>query len=165
MANVTSGVFIGIDPGKGGGIAAVNSHGAVLFTQKMPATRRDLLTVLGHGKEVARSIYGGHILVALELVRSSPQMGVVSAFTFGRGLGEIEMALDALRIPFEEVTPRRWQQALGCLTRGDKNVSKARASELFGAKVNITHAIADALLLAEYLRRQERGVRTSQSAK
>ena len=39
-------------------------------------------------------------------------------------------------------------------SKGDKNVTKRRAQELFpGARV--THAVADALLLAEYCRRLE----------
>ena len=64
------------------------------------------------------------------------------------------MALCAATIPYEEVTPQKWQKALGCRTGGDKNVSKARAQALFPLQ-NITHAIADALLLAEYCRRLE----------
>ncbi len=38
------------------------------------------------------------------------------------------------------------------LTKGDKNVSKRRAQELFPA-LKVTHAIADALLIAEFARR------------
>jgi len=38
------------------------------------------------------------------------------------------------------------------MTGGDKNVSKRRAQELF-PEIKITHAIADALLIAEYARR------------
>jgi hypothetical protein len=41
---------------------------------------------------------------------------------------------------------------MSCLTKGDKNVTKSRAQELF-PEVKVTHAIADALLIAEYGRR------------
>jgi hypothetical protein len=41
---------------------------------------------------------------------------------------------------------------MGCLTKGDKNVSKSRAQELFPS-IKVTHAIADALLIAEHNRR------------
>ncbi len=47
----------------------------------------------------------------------------------------------------------RWQKEMGCLTKGDKNVTKRRAQELFPT-LKITHAIADALLIAEYGRTQ-----------
>ena len=144
-------VFIGIDPGVGGGIAAVSDDGVVIVTHKMPTTDRDVLdVVIG---------IGGSSRAMLEFVRSSPQMGVTSAFTFGSGYGRLRMALVAVGIPFDEVTPLTWQKALGCRTHGDKNVSKGRAQELFPT-VTVTHAIADALLIAEYARRVERGLAT-----
>ena len=45
--------------------------------------------------------------------------------------------------------PQVWQKALGCMTGGDKNVTKRRAQELFPGH-KITHATADALLIAHY---------------
>jgi hypothetical protein len=79
-------------------------------------------------------------------------MGVVSAFSFGRGYGNLEMALTAAGIPFERVRPQVWQKAMGCMTKGDKNISKAKAQELFPDK-KATHWSSDALLIAEYGRR------------
>jgi len=38
---------------------------------------------------------------------------------------------------------------MGCMTKGDKNVSKRRSQELF-PQIKVTHAIADALLIASY---------------
>ena len=86
------------------------------------------------------------------MVHSSPQMGVRSAFTFGQSFGMAEMLLTCLGIPFERGRPQVWQRSLGCLTGGDKNVTKRRAQQLFPG-VRITHANADALLIAEYGRR------------
>jgi hypothetical protein len=37
------------------------------------------------------------------------------------------------------------------MTRGDKNVSKRRAQEIF-PMIKVTHSVADALLIAEYNR-------------
>ena len=79
-------------------------------------------------------------------------MGSTSAFSFGRGVGNLEMALTAAGIPFERVTPQKWQKALGCMTKGDKNVSKRKAQELF-PQMKCTHATSDALLIMEYGRR------------
>jgi len=45
-----------------------------------------------------------------------------------------------------------WQKALGCMTKGDKNITKRLASELFPA-IKCTHTVSDALLIAEYGRR------------
>ena len=110
----------------------------------MPDTPRDLWDFLR---------YCGAAKAALEIVHSSPQMGVKSAFTFGQGYGQLQMALTGAGIQWRGVRPQVWQKEMQCLTKGDKNVSKARAQQLF-PKLKITHAIADALLIAEWLRRQ-----------
>lgn len=143
-------VFIGLDPGKHGGIAVVNEFGRVLQAVAMPATERDVLDVLMHLSAPVPS------RAILERVWSSPQMGVASAFTFGKGYGALRMALTAARIPFDEVTPGKWQAVMGCLSGGEKNVTKGRAQQLFPS-LRITHSIADALLLAEFCRRTHGG--------
>ena len=142
--------IIGIDPGKGGGIAWISDGKPCV--EKMPETLQDvweLVVDIGGGIESF-----SHVVAYIESVHSSPQMGVKSAFTFGNGFGHLEMALTAAGIPFERVSPQRWQKAMGCMTRGDKNVSKRRAQELFPA-MKVTHATADALLIAEYGRRNQ----------
>jgi hypothetical protein len=136
--------IIGIDPGKGGGIAWIDDDmpGAIA----MPDTLKDLFELL---QDISCE---GNATAYLEQVASSPQMGVKSAFTFGNGFGHLEMALTACSIPFQRIRPQAWQKELGCLTKGDKNVTKRRAQELF-PDLQITHATADALLIAEYGRR------------
>ena len=133
--------IIGIDPGKNGGIAWITD--GKVCAEKMPETMQDLFDLLS---EIARE---GPCRAYLEQVASSPQMGVVSAFSFGNGFGHLEMALTANAIPFERIRPQAWQKALGCLTKGDKNVTKRRAQELF-PDCRVTHSIADALLIARY---------------
>ena len=144
-------IHIGIDPGKAGGIAAI-FHDGQAAAYATPASERDIYDVI-HSLVVGEE---AQCCARIERVASSPQMGVVSAFTFGRGYGGLLMALTALRIPFEEVLPRTWQKELGCLTGGDKNVSKRRAQQLF-PQLKVTHAIADALLIAEFCRRTHKG--------
>ena len=136
---------IGIDPGINGGIAFIPTTGEP-WAHKMPDTDRDLIDLLRD------SIRDMEARAVIELVHSSPQMGVKSAFTFGEGYGRLQMVLTAMGIPYERVRPAVWQKAMGCLTKGDKNVSKRRAQELFPA-IKVTHAIADALLIAEFARR------------
>lgn len=139
--------IIGIDPGKNGSIAWIEDGEPCV--EKMPETLQDLWELM---LSIGLSAGDGNMIAYIESVSSSPQMGVVSAFSFGRGYGNLEMALTAAGVPFERVRPQVWQKALGCLTGGNKNVSKAKAQELF-PKMKITHATADALLLAEYGRR------------
>ena len=122
----------------------------------MPATMRDLADMI----VVHSSIYRAQkfpIFAYVEKVHSSPQMGVTSAFTFGQGYGALLMLLTCKGIPFEQVTPQKWQKAMGCMSKGDKNVTKRRAQELF-PNLKITHATADALLIGEYGRRLRAGI-------
>ena len=142
-------LWLGIDPGKSGGIAFIPEAGEP-WAVSMPDTAKDLWECLQSAK--LKMIQDSDCTAVLERVRSSPQMGVTSSFTFGRGYGQLEMALLAAGIRYEDVTPQKWQKFLGCLTGGDKNVSKSRAQQLFPS-IKVTHAIADSLLIAEYARR------------
>jgi crossover junction endodeoxyribonuclease RuvC len=145
--------IIGIDPGKNGAIAWIENGKPCV--EKMPETLQDLWELFESiGLELRCPIESRTVIIKayLEQVHSSPQMGVKSSFTFGQGFGHLEMALTAAGIPFERVRPQAWQKALGCMSGGDKNVTKRRAQELFPS-LTITHATADALLIAEYGRR------------
>ena len=149
MMSAQSAVYIGIDPGKSGGIAALTEDGQVFMCEKLPATERDVIQTLEGAVTCADFGF-------IERVSSSPQMGVKSAFTFGQSYGFLRGCLFAAGVAFDDITPAKWQRALGCLSKGDKNVTKAKAQQLFPG-VKITHAIADALLIAEYGRRLRTG--------
>lgn len=143
------GITIGIDPGANGGIAWIDYNGKACV-EKMPDSLQDLWELICDITNYPRSSIDGRSYKAyIEQVSSSPQMGVVSSFSFGRGYGNLEMALTAAGIPFERVRPQVWQKALGCLTKGDKNVSKRKAQELFPS-IKATHWSSDALLIAHY---------------
>jgi len=152
--------IIGIDPGKNGAIAWITDGKPCV--EKMPETLTDLWELIQDifSAELATPRKPGDhgVKAYLEQVNAgafaskedkSRRMGVKSAFTFGNGFGHLEMALTASFIPFERIRPQVWQKAMCCMTGGNKNISKARAQELFPS-LKITHATADALLIAEY---------------
>jgi hypothetical protein len=152
--------IIGIDPGVNGGIAWITDGKPCV--EKMPDTLQDLWELVNDMWNVSANpckAYLEEVHVAPSFAESSDgkknriRMGAKSAFTFGRGFGRLEMVLTAAGIPFERVRPLAWQKALGCMTKGDKNVSKRRAQELY-PQLKITHATADALLIATYGTRQ-----------
>ena len=149
--------YLGIDPGLSGGIAYVDDDGHA-NAWPMPATEREILDLL---EWLTVPL---HTTATLERVGATPQMGVVSAFTFGKGYGGLLMALTAAGIPFDQVAPVKWQNVMEVRTpkerrvelgHKDKNITKRRAEQLF-PKIKVTHAIADALLLASYARRTAR---------
>jgi Holliday junction resolvasome RuvABC endonuclease subunit len=150
------GGFIGIDPGVQGGIAAIviNDAGEAYCVQKFPLkdkTEADISQWLWGLNDGANDMY----VAVIEKVSSSPQMGVVSAFTFGRSYGFLRGCLSSLGFPYVEVRPQAWQKAMGCLSKGQKNVTKARAQQLYPGE-KVTHATADAMLLATYCRRHHK---------
>lgn len=139
---------IGIDPGKNGGIA-VREEG-LSSCYPMPSTEADIFSLLETLSAPCQPF------CYIEKVHSMPGQGSVSVFTFGQGYGFLRGCLTSLRIPFDTVAPRKWQSVLNCLSKGDKNVTKAKAQQLF-PHLKVTHKTADAVLIAEYGWRREIG--------
>lgn len=146
-------IFIGVDPGMSGAIAVLDQERNCGFV-KNSTTESDLSSWLRLQFSCSNTYDGSFAYI--ERVSAMPKQGVSSTFKFGQSYGFLRGLLIAHRVPFEEVSPRKWQSAMGCLSGGDKNVTKARAQQLF-PQVKVTHAIADALLLAEYCRRVKTG--------
>lgn len=139
-------IYFGIDPGKSGSISAVWDDGVAFSSScKLSETLDDICYYIAQFEHT-------QAVAMIEKVHSSPQMGVTSAFSFGQSFGAMEGILAAFKIKREYVSPQRWQKYMSCLTKGDKNISKARAQQLF-PQLKITNANADSLLIAEYGRR------------
>lgn len=138
---------IGIDPGASGGIAILSEYPTVV--RKLDCTESEVC-------EWLRSWDLENAFAYIERVHSMPKQGVASSFKFGMSYGFLRGLLIGLEIPFEEVTPQKWQKFMGCMSKGDKRVTRARAQQLF-PHIKVTHAIADSLLIAEYGRRLRAG--------
>ena len=145
--------YVGIDPGKTGAVAVLpkNPKGAALLLP-MSKTPKDLWEMFG----LVKGITGGDQLVMLERVHSMPRDGVKSAFTFGKWVAYVEMALVGHGLlPLDTVTPQTWMSDLGCMTKGDKSVTQSKAQLLF-PDMKVTKIHADALLIAYYARKNSK---------
>jgi len=133
--------IVGIDPGWSGGVAQIGGPDpkAKGFTRM---TETDIVETLEGYLCFADVCY-------IEKVHSAPKQGVRSVFKFGHVYGLLRGVILSSRVRVREVSPQKWQRYLGCLTKGDKNVTKSMAQRLFPC-LKITHATADALLIAEY---------------
>lgn len=151
-------IYLGIDPGKAGAIAKVGEDSYSVLD--MPTNPRDLWEVLCEQREPLCEAR-----VAVERQQSMPGQGVSSSFQTGKGFGEILGVLAASGLSYEVVSPAVWKKAFG-LTRGKdeaiaafKERSRAMARALF-PDAPLSRAKdegrAEALLLAEFLRRRER---------
>jgi len=149
-------IAIGIDPGKSGAVVALKD-GKVKVC-RLDQTERDIAEFFDW-LDAQISFGGGAALVMLERASAMPGQGVSSTFKFGTGYGFLRGCIAMTTIPMEEVAPAKWQRVMGCLTKGDKRISRARAQQLFPV-LKVVHANADALLIAEYCRRLmiERGL-------
>lgn len=152
--------FIGIDPGKQGGIAAIRPNGEISWWL-MPSGDLELLTVLQ--KEIDT---GGTVVAGIEYVHSMPGEGHKGAFTFGTNVGQLSMAIAASGFKKVEVPPRTWQAFFKIKPRGKqskpafKNGIRLLAHSTF-PKLDLWTiprtkgkqlAICDALFIAEYVR-------------
>lgn len=163
--------YLGIDPGAGGAIACICDN------QNMPKTHPFQWIEDYPGDEVAAAniirnfLYhasGGPsaVVAALEKVHSMPREGVSSAFKFGTSYGIWRGILASFEIPFMQPTPQAWQKGIPERGVGDKKKAKTAivtyASQLFpsaapllrGPKGGIKDGRADALMIAEWRRRQ-----------
>jgi crossover junction endodeoxyribonuclease RuvC len=102
-------------------------------------------------------------LVALESVHSMPKQGVASSFKFGMNFGRTMGHLDASGLRYELVSPQMWINRIG-ISKRKKTETKAQwkkrlrelAQQLF-PNLEVEADTADALLIAEFLRRREIG--------
>ena len=146
--------FIGIDPGKAGGIASMAADGSDVKTWKMPETVKDLA-----GLFLQLSIGRGSKTCCMEIVASRPGQSVRSMFTFGQHYGQLEMVVVAHGLRLERGRPQEGQKTFQLITGKEvtktkkKNKHKAKAQELW-PDITVTHALADALLICEWIRRQ-----------
>ena len=154
-------IYIGIDPGASGGMAALSMTGPPWSVEKMPPTERDVWEwfISQIGKHA--SSYDKGCVAVIEKVGGyvgEAQPGS-AAFKFGASYGGLRMALIASGISFDEVTPQTWQREFALKRAKDetktqwKNRLKAKAQQLFPQET-VMLATADALLIAEYCRRK-----------
>ena len=145
-------IFVGVDPGKNGAVAAVDAQGSVLGISRFVHAEtegRIALIILDFVAELdADEIKAATI----ERVGAMPRQGVVSMFTFGRVYGEAWAGLLASQCRTFAVTPSTWQRDLylpkrDCVTN-HKRALKQEAETRFGRKLLL--AEADAVWLAEW---------------
>lgn len=108
-------IFVGIDPGISGGIAAIDSEGAIVLLTRMPTmpsniAKRKMVDPAAMSNMMRTIVHCGvRPHVALEQVGSMPRQGVVGTFSFGQAYGTVIGVLGALGMPFQFVTPQKWK--------------------------------------------------------
>lgn len=162
----TNTIWLGIDPGACGGLAALGSPWLVseasqyrLSAVKMPETEADIWDWFIDQRTGAESVERT-LQACIEWIHPAIQgVGKSSMSKLYGSYMRLRAFLTAAEIPFSVPQPKIWQREVGISARKStetqsqwKNRLKARAQQLFPSTV-ITLATADAILIAEYCRR------------
>ncbi|WP_395160412.1 hypothetical protein [Ilumatobacter sp.] len=123
-------LIVGVDPGKTGAIALLDHLGELISVYDMPiigkhvsvAQLSETFSSLTLPLTVARCATVGEAICVIEDVSSSPQMGVTSAFSFGRSKGVVEAMAAAQGMRLVYVSPAKWKRDM----RLNKDKGKAR---------------------------------------
>lgn len=114
-------IFLGIDPGKKGALALLDSETMRVTAYDMPGTTQEL-----HDLVAGLPIIKG---CTLEKLHAGPVMGRTTIATMFMNYGILKGALMWRDIAFSEVRPNKWKPALG-LSK-DKNASREMAMQMF----------------------------------
>jgi crossover junction endodeoxyribonuclease RuvC len=148
-------LFIGIDPGKSGGIAMIDTQENYQVAQEF--SEDGLISVCEEIRIKGRTM---KVICCLEKVGSRPGQGVVSMFNFGQSVGYIKGVLESFRISYQEITPQKWKKEFGLNSKKAASIEVCRklfpdVSLLATQRCKKPHdGMAEALLMAEYARRK-----------
>ncbi len=145
-------INIGLDPGKQGACAVLDSDGSLCAVFDLPYIA-DGKTAWVDGSEfqseLMAALQGRPAAAIVERVSAMPRQGVASSFAFGVGVGALLGVLRAMQIPIKLVTPAAWKREMGLSSDKRASLDKARllfpTAELHLAKHD---GRAEALLLA-----------------
>lgn len=157
-------IFIGADPGGQGGIAALQSDGAVALPPIVMPMAGDDVNAIAINNYLEKIIwsFGEVVLAAVEKVGAMPKQGLASTFKFGCRYGVLRGALGAKGVGVRLVTPQEWKSSVLHGLPHDKEGAIAFCANrwptlsLIQPGCRKAHdGIADALCIAEWLRRSE----------
>lgn len=156
-----SGLFLGIDPGLKGGIAAI--PGAVGIEPRawaMPTSGNEVCPkkLLADLKYYVGICQPSEVLCALEWAQAMPKQGVCAMFNYGMGFGMLRGVLAALCIPYVLVRPTTWKKVILADTPKDKQAAIDIVRRRFpgvslyrtAGSTKESDGLADALCLALY---------------
>ena len=142
--------YIGIDPGKSGGIAVIYQND--IKALKCPDTVEEMAILFSL---ILEDTPAENVKVLIEKVWSRPTDGRASVFTFGTNYGQWQGIIATHEITPDYVTPSKWMKYFECppkLKKKDrKHWLRDLARVLYVDLPKVTLSTADAILIATYL--------------
>lgn len=158
---MSSKIYIGIDPGSKGAVAAIGKHGSIVYD--MPTLELLMAQTTG-----LRANKGDSYRVAIESVHPLPGQSCTATFTYGQNFMLAKLIGLCYSSNLVFVSPQRWKKFYGLKkepgeSKTDyKKRSVDKARELFPDMVPVLpyskDGRAEALLIANWLRESDKDV-------
>jgi len=143
-------ITIGIDPGKGGGVAVYDGYTSKYTAYNCPDTVEGMVNIIKLWSERASKT-----ICYLERVHAFPTDGRSSAFKFGMNYGIWQGILESFNVNIVLITPQAWQKYFAEEHGKFSKIKQERKKELKVIATNksglkATLKTADAILICEY---------------
>ena len=160
MSKPPTNLYIGIDPGKTGGIAILQDNKIYITPMLLAGKDLDVSAIarwiIDNGIIIGQS--RENICACIEKVHSMPKQGVASSFKFGFVTGVMHGIIRTLGIPLHLVTPQAWKKEILAGTPKDKDAAidfcrriYPEVNLLATERSRVPHSgMADALCIARY---------------
>ena len=144
--------YIGIDPGKSGGITVIEN--GTIKTYKSPQRTEDMSTLFSL---LVGSTSSYDIKLLMERVWARPNNAVRSAFAYGVNYGQWMGIVACHEIPLQTCLPNEGIKYYGCRKALEyqerKRWLKDKAKSLY-PKLNVTLKTSDSILIADYAKKE-----------
>jgi crossover junction endodeoxyribonuclease RuvC len=154
-------IYLGIDQGAKGAIAALDEAGGLLWIEDIPSTTEASGRTATNAPLFAAILKRANAVRAyVEFTSARPTDAKVAAFAFGRAKGVIEGVTGALGLPLIFVAPAVWKRGSDIPPgRENKDLARTRAisrwpahASLFARKMDVDRAEAALLGAAGFKR-------------
>ena len=149
---------MGIDPGFSGALAVLDSDLKIEFVMDMPIIKVGKKRELDEARlsVIFKMWRSKSINVALEKSQTMPNQGIVSSGRYMASYGFLRGLCVGNGIPYHLIQPQTWKKAMMPDMGKEKGGSIQKVSQLY-PELSLTrvkdHGIADAVLIARYLRK------------
>ena len=154
MTPFRSNKYIGIDPGKSGGLMIIDEAGKA-EAHKCPEKVFDMSVLF---KIAIGNTAPDNVKLLMERVWARPTNATRAAFTYGVNYGQWLGIAASHEVKTYTELPLNWMKWFGCpkgmISRDRKNWLKDKAKELYPNIKKITLATADAILICHYAKEE-----------
>ena len=146
--------YIGIDPGAGGGIAAIDEEGNIK-AYKCPQSSEDMALLF---EVLVGDTPPDNVRLLMERVWARPTNAVRAAFSYGVNYGQWLGVASSHEIKMNTVIPTEWIRWVGC-PKALKSVIRKRwlkekAQVLYPEIKRVTLKTSDAILITRYAKEE-----------